>query len=184
MEFDSTIYGPEVARILAVDGDGMRLAPLVCGSPNAEAHKKLTGADPKGLFGGSKHSKSAMVGLWLYHSCFEEAHQLADSLKTTEGLLWHAIIHRQEPDSGNAAYWFRRAGPHPIFPRLAREAIQITDRYPGAEFRVGVWDPYSYIAFHERAQSQPGTEQEQAAREIQRLEWQLLFDHCAKGASH
>lgn len=162
-----------------MDGDGYRLHGLVCGPPHQEAREKLKGLDPKKLFPSTKHPKAAMAGLWLYFSCFEEAHELADALKSTEGALWHGIIHRQEPDSGNAAYWFRRAGKHAIFPALAREAAEITERYPRAEFRVGVWDPYSYIAFCERAQSQPGTEQEQAAREIQRLEWQMLFDYCA-----
>ena len=31
MDFDPTAYGPEVARILAMDENGQRCAPLVCG---------------------------------------------------------------------------------------------------------------------------------------------------------
>ncbi len=38
---------------------------------------------------------------------------MSDS-ETRECELWHAILHRQEPDAGNAAYWFRQAGPHPV----------------------------------------------------------------------
>jgi hypothetical protein len=124
-----------------------------------------------------------MAGLWLYFSCFEEAHQLADSCSSKEGEFWHAILHRQEPDSGNAAYWYRRVGSHAIFPDLAREAQRITDRHQEAEFRVGKWDPYAFIAFCERARNQPGSTQERAALEIQRVEWQLLFDHCAPAHS-
>ena len=120
-----------------------------------------------------------MAGLWLYFSCFEEAHKLADSCPTKDGEFWHAILHRQEPDYGNSAYWFRRVASHPVFPALGREAHAITQRIPGAEYRVGRWDPYSFIAFCERAVNQPGSAQEQAACEIQRVEWQLLFDHCA-----
>jgi len=105
---------------------------------------------------------------------------LANSCKTKEGELWHAIVHRQEPDSGNAAYWFRQAGVHPIFPKLAAAANKILERLPDAEFRVGRWDPYSFIAFCDRARDQPGSTQELAAMEIQRAEWQLLFDYCAR----
>ncbi len=125
-----------------------------------------------------------MAGLWLYFSCFEEAHALADASKSAEGALWHGILHRQEPDYGNAAYWFGRAGgDHPTFPETARAASEVLRRIPEAEFRVGRWDPYGFISFCERAAAQPGTAQEQAAREIQRAEWQVLFDYCARPRS-
>ena len=100
--------------------------------------------------------------------------------KTTEGEYWHAILHRQEPDAGNAAYWFRRVGQHPIFPKLAAEAKEILNLYPDSEFRVGRWDPFAFVHFCERARLQPGTTQEQAAVQIQRAEWQLLFDYSAR----
>jgi hypothetical protein len=121
-----------------------------------------------------------MAGLWLYFNCFEEAHQLADSCDTGDGHLWHAILHRQEGDFGNAAYWFRKAGKHPIYSDLGQAASAITHRIPTAEFRTGRWDAFAFLAFCERALTQPQTEQELAAREIQRAEWQLLFDHCAR----
>src|SRR5579862_3197568 len=116
MDFDPTKYGADVARILALDGNGQRLLPLTCGGCSSqEAQRLLKSFKPAGLFPGLKEPEAPMAGLYLYFSCFEEAHQLADTCKTGEGELWHAILHRQEPDPGNAAYWFRKAGPHPIF---------------------------------------------------------------------
>ena len=96
-----------------------------------------------------------MAGLYLYFSCFEEAHDLAQKCETTEGELWHAILHRQEPDSGNAAYWFRKAGQHPCFLTLAQEAVKILKRIPEAEFRTGKWDPFSFIVFCDVLENSP-----------------------------
>jgi hypothetical protein len=181
MDFDPTKYGPEVARILAMSENGNRLAPLVCGPCVSEdARRALASQEAAELFPEPHDPDAAMAGLWLYFSCFEEAHRLIDSPRTTEGEYWHAILHRQEPDAGNAAYWFRRVDKHPIFEKLAVEAKEILQRYPGAEFRAGHWDPFAFVHFCERARQQPGSTQEQAAREIQRAEWQLLFDYSAR----
>jgi hypothetical protein len=181
MEFDSSKYGLEVARLLALEENGQRLFPLNCGPcVNEQARKALKTFQPAALFPGVEEPEAPMAGLWLYFSCFEEAHGLADYCESNEGELWHAILHRQEPDSGNAAYWFRKAGRHPMFPELARESTKITHRFPEAEFRIGRWDPFAFIAFCDRARLQPGSVQEQAAMEIQRAEWQILFDYSAR----
>ena len=159
--------------------------PLVagkCSSP--EAYKRLSLADSARLFANSYAPEAALAGLWLYFSCFEECHRTAQDLHTPEGSFWHGILHRQEPDSGNAAYWFRHAGNHPVFQPLLKEAEEIISRYPNAEFRpAAAWDPFAFILFCERARQQPGSPSEHAALEIQRAEWQLLFDYCARPRS-
>jgi hypothetical protein len=181
MDFDPAKYGPEVARVLALDGNGSRLMPLTCGPCSSEeAQRALQALKPSSLFPASEDAEAAMAGLWLYFSCFEEAHELANNCTTAEGYLWHAILHRQEGDSGNAAYWFRKAHGHPIYEALTPEAAKILVRYSHAEFRVRRWDPFAFLSFCDRARSQPGSQQEQAALEIQRAEWQLLFDYCAR----
>jgi hypothetical protein len=182
MIFDPNSYGPDVARLLAMDGNGQRLLPLVagvCACPPARAILKTL--KPADLFPTVQEPEAAMAGLWLYFSCFDEAHELAQNCAKAEGELWHAIVHRLEPDSGNSAYWFRKAGPHPYFAPLTLEAARILARIPNAEFRIGRWDPFAFIGFCERARIQPGTDQERAALEIQRAEWQLLFDYSATG---
>src|SRR5437660_582996 len=118
-DFDPSKYGPEVADILALDGNGQRLMPLTCGGcSSAPARTVLMKRKPADLFPRSSSPESAMTGLWLYFSCFEEAHKIAQDSEKREAELWHAILHRQEPDSGNAAYWFRKAGHHPTFTEL------------------------------------------------------------------
>ena len=174
MQFDPNAYGGEVAAILALDARGARLMPLAegrCSSPRAL--EILRAADSARLFPGSRSPQAAMCGLYLYFSCREEAHEIAQDIPTAEGSYWHAIVHRQEPDAGNSAYWFRRVGRHAIFPDLRREAAAL-----GVDFGAQ-WDPMAFIEFCERARRAPGSEQEQRAIEVQRVEWQLLFDYCA-----
>ena len=182
MAFDPRSYGTEVARVLALGDNGQRLMKLTCGNcVSKDAQREMSRWKPEAVFRGHKeHSLQPMAGLWLYFSCFEEAHRLVDDPRTSDGVYWHAILHRQEPDDGNAAYWFRRLRKHPIFAELAAQARTIVAAHPQVEFRVGEWDPYSFIAFCDRARRQPGTVQETVAMEIQRTEWQLLFDHCAR----
>jgi hypothetical protein len=68
-------------------------------------------------------------------------------------------------------------GKHPIFPALCEEArLQRFDA--GKE-----WDPFEFIQFCESARSRPGSEEEGIAMRVQLVEWQLLFDHCAREKS-
>ena len=171
VDFHADLYPVEVARILALaDGDmcrGMRLMPLVrgeCSSTEArDAVKRLAVRE------------TVKAGLYLYCSCWEEAHTTADAVEDPDGYFWHAIVHRQEPDPGNSAYWFRKTGDHPIFPKLAKEAEACG--YPASQ----TWDPFQFIKFCDEA----GTEsaREQLAMRVQLAEWQLLFEHCARGST-
>jgi hypothetical protein len=170
MPFLAADYGSEVAAILALDGDGERLMPLVMERCSSEtARETLRAASVRRLFPEAHAPEAAMSGLYVYFSCFEEAHTLAQDTATAEGSYWHAIVHRQEPDAGNAAYWFRRVGPHAIYPALAEAAGQ-----------EGRWDPLAFLELCEEARRQPGSALGARAREIQRVEWQLLFDYCAR----
>lgn len=114
-----------------------------------------------------------MAGLYLYFSCWDDAHRLAQDIDTAEGSYWHGIVHRQEPDPGNAAYWFRRVGAHAIFPALRERAVSLGMPL-GAR-----WDPLAFIEICERARRQTGSELEKQALQVQLAEWQLLFDYCA-----
>lgn len=161
MRFDANAYGSEVASLLALDGGGERRMPLVAGKcSSAEAARRLRSGELERVL-----TKSALAGLWVYFSAFDEAHSVAQELHTSEGSYWHAIVHRQEPDDGNATYWFRRVGRHPIFESLA----------PG-----GGWDPFAFVELCAEARRSPGSEAERCALETQSLEWKLLFDWCAR----
>ena len=169
MEFRAEDYGTEIARIPTPAGAGRRPMPLVKSEPISaaacEAVKRLTSPD------------SVRAGLYLYCGCWDAAHSAADSVENSNGYFWHAIAHRQEPDPDNAAYWFRMTGKHPIFAGLATEAVAAG--YPAS----GEWDPFAFIRFCECARRCAGSADEQLAAQVQLLEWQLLFDHCARGGN-
>ena len=162
--FDPHAYGDEIADILALDGDGERLMPLVRGNCISPAARELVKD--------AKIAAALRAGLYLYFDCWEEAHAVAQDLNTAEGSYWHAIVHRQEPDAANAGYWFRQVGTHPVWAALQSRA---------AELGVGDgtrWDPIAFVEYCVRAQ--PGSPEERKAREVQRAEWQLLFEWCAR----
>jgi hypothetical protein len=174
-----------VAEILALDQSGHRLIPLVAGGCTPGfARERLKRQEASILFPQARAPEEALGGLWLYFSCFDECHKIVQDLTSSEASFWHAILHRQEPDPGNSAYWFRTVGAHPLYRDLLCAAKEIVAGYPQAEFELGdKWDPFSFIEFCGRARQQPGSPSERAALGIQRAEWQLLFDYCARPRS-
>jgi hypothetical protein len=184
MHFDPTAYGSETGSLLALGGDGRRAMPLTFEAARLpEASRRLSGANAQKWFPGALSPDGALSGLWLYFSCFDESHRISQDLETAEGSFWHGIAHRREPDASNAAYWFRRVGWHPIFPALRDAAGRILADAQSPEFRTAsAWDPFAFIDFCESARRRPGSEQEKIAMDIQLVEWQLLFDYCARPA--
>src|SRR5258708_4407638 len=86
MPFDPAAYGDEVAGILALDGNGERLMPLAMGHcSSGHARQRLGAAKAPLLFPGSLSPEAALCGLYLYFSCLDEAHEIAQDISTPEG---------------------------------------------------------------------------------------------------
>lgn len=131
-------------------GAGPRDAPLATALANQQACLAALPA-------------SALAGLWLLAGDLDASHAISQSLPDRNGSFWHGIMHRREGDFGNAKYWFHRVGRHPVLQQLAQTPYGHPDAFVDA-CQLAV-----------RGRQAANTE---SLRQLQWLEWQLLFVHC------
>ncbi|MFO0976726.1 MAG: hypothetical protein U0996_10035 [Planctomycetaceae bacterium] len=128
--------------------------------------------------------KCVEAGILLHHDFLDESHAVSQTL---EGVgspatadYWHGIMHRREPDAGNASYWFRRVGSHPALQSLGQNLIAWLTELQVSEAvlrlaetvlskRTAV-DPYRLIELSQSALKNPGSDVELTVKHIQNLE--------------
>lgn len=122
--------------------------------------------------------------LLLWHDHHEPAHALVQDLPDADAAFVHGILHRREPDDGNARYWFHRLGNHPAMIPLAQAAAPLLDPHPHLHRLLpnGRWDPMAMIAAASAAR-QPGLPPYQIdlLRQLQALETRTLAQHLIRG---
>ena len=154
--------------------------------PGVMSHAELTGKLDSLLRDTSLHSTSqdlvrGLILLW--HDRLEPAHEIAQGIENSDGSFLHGILHRREPDYGNAAYWFRRVGSHACYPKIAEKSVAFflskndlslkNDLNPHGE-----WDPFAFIRLCETAAAGSATPaQRELLREIQGIESRVLLEH-------
>ena len=107
------------------------------GHGDAQVVKLLAGHSAEELFPDAHSPLGALAGLYFYFGCWQQAHETAQDDESPEGCYWHGIVHRQEPDGGNANYWFRRVGTHPVHAALAGQGFG----------SGGAWDAAAFVKF-------------------------------------
>lgn len=94
------------------------------------------------------------AGIWLYVDDLHRSHEISQSIQSSTGAFWHAIMHRREGDFWNSKYWWRQVGKHP-----ALEG-----------------DPYAFVDLVEADREANHA----ALVGRQRAEWRGLFEWCLK----
>jgi hypothetical protein len=180
----------EFSALGDASSEGCSLVQRPPGRPGLE--RALSPSGLAGLFPGA--SRVALLtlsaGLLQIHDFWDASHeaaQQADDLGERRfSAYWHGIAHRREPDPGNASYWFRRVGSHPLFPELAEAARPTLAEYgdDGLAVRLaggGRWNPSAMIDLC--TASRPGTARASLARRLQRLELGLLLAATVRAAA-
>jgi hypothetical protein len=186
MSFDPDYYGEPVATLIR-DAPLNELGP---GRPNRASEAALSRLDVSTAFPGKKVVDTDMAdacisGLWLVHDFLDPSHTISQGIHTATGSYWHGMMHRREPDFGNAKYWFRRVGDHPVFEPLRIESADLAKDTRHAETTYlttqASWDPFRFVDLCQLGLRENGDLGE-LCRQIARREWQLLFDFCYRNA--
>jgi hypothetical protein len=124
--------------------------------------------------------------LWLLFDFQKESHDISQNVPTPSGSYWHGILHRREPDPSNAKYWMARIGEHPILPELLKDSVELATAAakPGAAILTKLeamknWDASWFVDACNTPADPAATK---VLLDIQRREWQLLFDYNFKKA--
>ncbi|GIX03715.1 MAG: hypothetical protein KatS3mg113_0721 [Planctomycetaceae bacterium] len=126
-----------------------------------------------------------------YHGCHQAAQNI-EGCGRHHGDYWHAILHRCEPDYGNARYWFRQVGEqHPVFSQLAEHVLHASDiintpcwqRWHDRLIRAGRWQPFAFLQAVEAAVHTGDESLCDTIREIQYREMLLLFAQTVRDAA-
>ncbi|HSU57013.1 MAG TPA: hypothetical protein VLT36_23420 [Candidatus Dormibacteraeota bacterium] len=143
-----------------------RLAQILSGAELAESNLQLL---------------RALVLLW--HDHLDAAHQIAQDVSGADGAFVHGIMHRREPDYGNAGYWFRRVGKHPSFPAIANGIAALAQERKQDAGRLvpnGQWDPFAFIdACEEVARASAPQPRRDFLRGAQKVETVALIEYLA-----
>lgn len=131
----------------------------------------------------TRAAKLFRAGALLWHDHHDAAHAIVQDDPSAEGSFLHAILHRREPDPGNARYWINRVGRHPVYVTIAK---RVSEYLEGDEFKRwrdilipgGQWDAEGFVdacyVCNAREYTYPIFQQ------VQRIEMECLLDYIRR----
>ena len=165
---------PEAGPRRETSDCGLSAGMLISAVNHALAGGRISGSERKCI-------TSGILLLWDFLNASHEISQTMEgegNPRTAD--YWHGIMHRREPDAGNAAYWFRRVGSHPAFNSLASNVDRWMQETGASEderalvrrkvITNGSLDPFSVIELSTQALRKPGQIEDSTLRRIQYLE--------------
>jgi hypothetical protein len=174
------------------------LAPKHPGSGRSWLANLLNQLNPRKYLSGEGDScevEALIAGLLQINDYLDESHNRSQSIEgegqDVNGDYWHGIMHRREPDYGNAKYWFRRVGHHPccdLLPTLADQAFKECNSSDAEHWNSRLtessgWDGAAFIDLCQTAERSFDPELATAAKRIQWAEMMLLLVHTHRQAS-
>lgn len=164
------------------------LNELGAGRPDPALRAKLAGLTPAAVGCGrtvqdGSAAAASLSGLWLRFDFLDESHRISQDLHTGSGSFWHGIMHRREGDFWNSKYWFRNVGSHPAYAEIRTAVAEFAAGQGSVPKEVAAlagasrWEPDRFVDLCAAAEGGEAALQP-ICREIQRLEWEVLFEYC------
>jgi hypothetical protein len=190
MSFMPDVLSPLAIKIINANPRAYESLVVDSGTP-AVARQMLAAVQPSQLLAHAADSPVAahamLAALWLWHDGLSECHKIVQQSSadmTSTFAFWHAIMHRREGDFPNSKHWYSRAASHPV---LAIQ-VHLTGSNPNPTLAdnsilrviAGGWNPNALVDLVESVHRHPDDPRHILAVRLQKLEWQLLFDYCAR----
>ncbi|HNQ23135.1 MAG TPA: hypothetical protein PKK06_08585 [Phycisphaerae bacterium] len=196
LRLDPSQLAPEVASLLLLRG--AELPPLQWSAkPVRLAKEMLNGlGDDTKLLGCASVASQPMAAavralLYLWNGHLADCATWGRTAPPQERIYLDALAARHAGQPDNSKTLYTQLGAHVILSVLHQQSGELIGlgvdpllaRFKGILVQAGEWEPYMFIDLYEQARAGKLSQAtEQIIRQLQSLEYELLFTHCYEAA--